>query len=152
MVEGIHHFIFMLRHLMELISGSSKVTSWFTIQLKLFHYIVNIIHLIVIKLEIVIDILTIRSTPNEKHIGFNFAACNVGHRSIKYALTRTTKLLVLQDIIIMFPSGRHRSIDILKVERHIYQTIRIINITGMSTPGSRVISIVMNLGVVSILT
>ena len=131
---------------MELISGGSKVTYWFTVQLKLFHYIVNIIHFIIIKVEIVVNVLIVESTPDEKHIGFNFAACNMGHRSIKYVLTRMTKLLVLlQDMIIILPFWRHWRTDVLRVERCIYQTIRII-ITSMSTPGSRVISIAVDLG------
>ena len=125
MVKGIRHFIFTLRHLTELIFGSSKIANWFTIQFKLFHYIVNIIHFVIIELEIVVNVFTIRTTPNEKHIGFNFATCcNMSHCSIKYSLTRMMKLLVvLQDMIIVFPLWRYWSSDILKVKRCIYQTI-----------------------------
>ena len=124
MVKCIHRFILSLGHLMELTSGSTKVTNWFTIQLKLFHYIVNIIHFVVTELEIVINVLTIRTTPNENHIGFNFATCNMSHLSIKYVLTRMTNLLVLlQDMITVFPLWRNWSMDILKVKRCIYQTV-----------------------------
>ena len=53
-------------------------------------------------------------------------------------LTGMTKLLVLlQDMVIVFPLWRYWSINVLKAERNIYHTIRIINIMNMSTPGWR---------------
>ena len=103
---------------------------------KLVH---NTIHLVISKLEIVVNVLTIGTTPNEEHIGFNFATCNMSQWSIRYVLTRTMKFLVLlQDMITVFPLWRNWNIDILEVKRHTYQTIWLIHITGTSTPGSRV--------------
>ena len=97
--------------------GCMKVTNWFTISLICFKNCIQIVLLRQRELKIFMYVLTVGSSPYQKHVCFDLTIDNVCHRPVKNAHVTSLELFeVLKYILIILSLRWCWSIYVLKIK------------------------------------
>ena len=120
-VESVNILTLSLRDFGKLEPSCSEVTDWFAKFFESLQNIVDIIGLVRLQVEVIVNIFTIWSGPNQQHACLHLSAGYMAHGTVKNAKTGTFEFpKFVQKVVRLSPFWCYRWCDVRQIERIVF--------------------------------